>query len=271
MAAPTEIDIEKIIRQRAGKRARFIPKWVFNWLKRFIHQDFINVYLRQGREGVDFCQGAMEYLGVTLNVEGLENVPLDNENTRYIFVSNHPLGAVDGVALGAIIGRATDGRIKYLVNDLLMNLQGLAPLCVPINKMGSQGRNLPAQVQQAFDGDNHVLLFPAGLCSRLIDGEIRDIPWRKFFIKKSQQTGRSVVPVHFIGQNSPRFYRVALWCKRLGLRFNLAQVLLPDEMYRARGKTFTIRFGQPIPASTFDNTRTPAEWSLWVEDRVYEL
>ena len=264
-----EINIDQIVRSRMGKRARWLPRFVTRWLERFIHQDFINAYLRQGYEGVDFCVHAIDYLDVALEVEGLEQVPVDGRPLT--FVSNHPLGAIDGVTLGGIIGRASGGRVKYLVNDLLMNLKGLAPLCVPINKLGAQARNFPQQVEGAFRSDNHIIMFPAGLCSRLIDGEIRDIPWRKAFIQKSIQTQRDIVPVHFIGQNSPRFYRFARWCQRLGFKFNFAQLLLPDEMYRSRGQHYIVRFGQPIPYQTFDRSRTPNEWARWVQDKVYEL
>ena len=268
-ASDLEIDIDRIVRTRAGKKARWIPRWLTRWLEGFIHQDFINAYLRQGREGVDFCEGVLEYLGVELVVEGTENVNFNGQPMT--FVSNHPLGAVDGVALGGIIGRASGGRVKYLVNDLLMNLKGLAPLCIPINKLGAQARNFPQQVDGAFRSDNHIIMFPAGLCSRLIDGEVHDIPWRKAFIQKSVQTERDIVPVHFMAENSPRFYRVARWCQRLGIKFNLAMTLLPDEMYRARGKRYTVRFGKPISCRTFDRTRTPNEWARWVEDEVYKL
>ena len=129
-----EVDLDKIIRQKAGKKSKYIPQFVINWLKRIIHQEFINVYLRQGYVGVDFCKHCVEYLGVKVNVEGRENFPSDGR--YYTFVSNHPLGAVDGVTLGWVIGELYDGKIKYLVNDLLMNLKGLAPLCIPINKLG---------------------------------------------------------------------------------------------------------------------------------------
>jgi putative hemolysin len=264
-----EIDIDRIVRERAGKNARWIPRWLTRWLEGFIHQDFINTYLKQERVGVDFCEGVVEYLGVKLTVEGIENVPFDGKPLT--FVSNHPLGAIDGVTLGGIVGRASGGRVKYLVNDLLMNLKGLAPLCIPINKFGAQARNFPQQVDNAFRSNDHIIMFPAGLCSRLIDGEIHDLPWRKAFLQKSIMTQRDIVPVHFFGQNSSRFYRVALWCKRLNLKFNFAMTLLPDEMYRARGNHYKVRFGKPIPYETFDHTRTPNEWARWVEDEVYKL
>jgi len=259
------IDLERIIRERAGNR---VPGFVIRWLQRFVHEDFINGYLSKGLVGVPFCEGVVNHLGVTLQVEGLENLP---EEGRYTFVSNHPLGAIDGVTLGAIIGRKYDGHVKYLVRELLMNLKGLAPLCVGINKFGAQSRDLPRQLDEAFSSDNQIIMFPAGICSRKINGQIHDLPWGKAFIQKSVQSQRDVIPVHFIGENSPRFYRVATWCKRLGIKFNLAMLLLPDEMYRSQGRQYTVRFGHPIPYQTFDNSRSSYDWAQWVQGEVYKL
>ena len=55
-----EIDIDKIVRERAGKKAKWIPRWFTRWLEAFVHQDFINEFLRQGYEGVDFCEKTVE-------------------------------------------------------------------------------------------------------------------------------------------------------------------------------------------------------------------
>ncbi len=265
----TSIDIGSIIRARAKGKARYIPSFFIKFLEKFIHQDFINTYLKRGLVGVSFCKGVLEYLNVTVDVEGLENLPTDGR--RCTFVSNHPLGAVDGVTLGWVIGEHYDGKIKYLVNDLLMNLKGLAPLCLPVNKLGKQARSFPAVVDAAFSGEEHVIMFPAGLCSRRQkDGSISDIPWNNAFLTKSIQSKRDIVPVHFIGQNSDRFYKVALWCKRLHLP-NFAMALLPDEMYRSQGGHYTVRFGTPIPWQTFDKTKTMVEWARWIQDTVYKL
>lgn len=267
MAKITEIDIEGILRKRLGRKARWVPRWVFACLRRVIHEEFINIYLRRGRRGVDFCKGVVDYVGAEVEVVGRERLPRDGR--LYTFVSNHPLGAVDGVALGWIIGEAYGGRVKYLVNDLLMNLDGLAPLCVPINKIGKQARSLPRVVEAAFESDCHVIMFPAGLCSRRQkDGTIRDIEWGKTFITKSVEHQRDIVPIHFEGRNSARFYRVATWCHRLHLP-NFAMALLPDEMYHARGHRYTVYIGEPIPYQTFTRERTAKAWAQWVKARVY--
>lgn len=266
---PQKLDLEQIIRSRAGSKAKYIPQFLINWLTRIAHQDFINGYLKEGYVGVEFCENSLKYLGVELEVKGLENLPKDGK--VHTFVSNHPLGAIDGVTLGAIIGRQYDGKVKYLLNDLLMNLKGMAPLGIPVNKIGGQARNLPRLIDEAFHSDNNMLVFPAGLCSRRIDGKIQDLPWGKAFVTKSRQTGRNIIPIHFDGQNSQRFYNVAALQKFLGLKFNFAMLLLPDEMYKSKGRKYTITFGKPIPVESLDKSRTDLEWAQEIRKTVYEL
>ena len=266
------IDIEKILQSKMGPKAKFVPSFLVNWLKRIAHQDQVNAYLWDSRDkvGVEWLEDCVRYLDMTLEIEGKENLPAADDGRLYTFVSNHPLGGEDGVALGAIIGRHYDGRFRYLVNDLLMNLPGLAPVCIPINKTGSQSRNFPAMVEAGFQSDNHMLMFPAGLCSRKKNGVISDIPWTKTFISKSVQYQRDVVPIHFGGQNSNFFYRLANFSDRC-LPFNLAMLFLVDEMYKNVHKTFRVAIGKPIPWQTFDKSRTPKEWAQYVRSEVYKL
>lgn len=266
------IDIEKILKGKMGAKAKYVPSFLVNWLKRIVHQDQVNAFLWESREkvGTEWLEECVRYLDMTLIVKGKENLPDPNDGRYYTFVSNHPLGGEDGVALGAVIGRHYDSRFRYLVNDLLMNLPGLAPLCIPINKTGSQARNFPAMVEAGFQSDYHMLMFPAGLCSRKQNGVIRDIPWTKTFISKSVEYHRDVVPIHFSGQNSNFFYRLANFSDK-HLKFNLAMLFLVDEMYKNVHKTFQITIGEPIPWQSFDKSKTPMEWAQFIQDRVYSL
>ena len=262
------IDLDSVLASKfKGKKA--LPRFVVNFLKRFIHQDWLNEVLARGYDGVDFCEDTLQYMGVRIEVEGLENVPKDG--SRYTFASNHPLGAADGLALCALISR-NFGSVRMPVNDFLMFLKPLAPLCVPINKTGSQVRNLPQLLDEAFRSDEQIMIFPAGVCSRRIKGKIQDFPWTKTFITKSVETDRAVVPVHFEGRNCARFYRADwLFRKVLKTKFNIPMLFLPDAFYRTRNKTFKITLGRPIPAAAFDKTRKPLEWAAWVREKVYEL
>lgn len=267
------IDIDKILYDKMGSKAKYVPRPLVSWLKRILHQDEVNRYLWESRHltGTEWLEECVRYLDMTLEVVGEENLPDKNDGKLYTFVSNHPLGGADGVALGSIIGRHYDSRFRYLVNDILMNLPGLAPLCIPINKTGGQARNFPAMVKAGFESDNHILMYPAGLCSRRRDGEIRDLPWSKTFIVKSVQYQRDVVPIHFGGQNSDFFYKLANFSDKYVKKVNIAMIYLVDEMYKNVHKTFRVTIGKPISWQTFDKSRTPAEWAQYVQDRVYEM
>ena len=270
------VDVEAIVRDKAGAKYKYIPGFVLSWLKRILHQDEVNRFLTgraAGKFGVDFLDECVDYLEMDMEVKGLDELPSNDGGRYFTIVSNHPLGGEDGVALGKLICHKYDSQMLYLVNDVLMNLKGLAPLCIPINKTGAQSRNFPKMVETAFQSQKNVLMFPAGLCSRKQDdGSIRDLPWKKTFISKSIEYQRDVIPVHFSGRNSERFYNIARWCKRLNIKVNIAMLFLVDEMYKNVGKHFTVTFGQPIPWQTFtDKSKTPAEWAQWVQDRVYEL
>lgn len=261
------IDLDKVVRKHAGKA---VPQFLINRMKKFIHQDEINEFLVKGYEGVEFCTEAVKFLGINITVEGLENLEgLDGESLT--FASNHPLGGVDGFTLTSLIGERYGRNIRLMVNEFLMNIKAIAPLSVPINMAGNQKRSISESINWVYSSPCPVLVFPSGLCSRKIDGKVQDLPWHKTFIQKSVQNHRTVVPVHFIGENSKRFYRVANLCKALKLKFNLAMLYLPDEMIRAKGNSYKVVFGKPIKPETFDKSRTAKEWAAYVREEVYKL
>ena len=207
------IDIDQILKSKMGAKAKWVPRPIVTWLKHIAHQDQVNGFLWDARDktGTEWLEDCVKYLQMTLVIKGKENLPPKDDGKLYTIVSNHPLGGLDGVALGAIIGRHYDSRFRYLVNDLLMNLPGLAPLCIPINKTGKQSRNFPAMVKAGFESNNHMMMYPAGICSRKHNGVIRDIPWSKTFIVKSVEYQRDVVPIHFSGHNSATVSCLSIW------------------------------------------------------------
>ncbi len=261
------IDIGKIVRERGGKD---IPRFLVRWMERFIHQDFINDFLTQGYEGTEFCRKCLEYLDVKIDVKGLENLDA-TDRAKLTFASNHPLGGVDGIALLGVISERTGKPVRLLVNDFLMNIKPIASLSVPVNKMGGQSRDLPAQVKAIYESDDDILVFPAGKCSRKINGHIQDTAWSKSFVSQSIATGRWIVPIRFFGENSKRFYHVESIREWLGIKFNIGMMLLPDELYRARHKRFRIMFGKPLSPSEMDGELSPLQWADRIRNGVYRL
>lgn len=266
------IDIDKVLKEKAPDKAKYIPRFVVSYLKHIVHQDELNEMLTElgDLQGVDFAKRTLELLDNKIVVHGAENLPSDDR--FYTFVSNHPLGGADGLALGAVIGEHYQGKIKFLVNDLLMNLHGLAPFFIPINKTGKQSKDFPRRVEAGFASkENQLIMFPAGICSRKQNGVIKDLPWKKTFVTKSVEYQRDVVPIHFDGRNSDFFYNLANACKWLGIKFNIAMLYLADEMLKNRHKTFNVTIGKPIPWQTFDHSKTPSEWAQFVKEIVYKL
>lgn len=270
MSDVLQIDIDAILAAKAGKKARYVPRFVVSYLKKIVHQDEVNHFLRlnHDKRDLEFIGEFMKYFNNSFEVSGLENLPAAG---RFTFVSNHPLGAQDGLGLAHILGPVYKGKIKFLVNDLLMNIPHISSFWVPINKTGKQARNFPQQVKAAFESDNHIVMFPAGLCSRKRKGVIRDLEWKKTFITKSVQTERDIVPIHFEGENSKFFYRLANLNRMLGIKFNIAMLYLSDEMFKNRNKTFKVTIGKPIPWQTFDKSKSAVEWAQYVKEKVYSL
>ena len=196
-------------------------------------------------EGTAFAEAVYKYFDLTLDVRGMENIP---DSGRFIFASNHPLGGLDGIGLIKALGsRYGDDGIRFLVNDMLMNVEPLRPVFLPINKYGSQGRKAAKAIADAYASDMQMLIFPAGLVSRLHpDGEIRDLAWQKSFIQKAVEYERDIIPVRFEGLNRNRFYRTAWWRKRLGVTNNIEQAMLPAELCAARGNSYRVIFGRPV-------------------------
>ena len=266
----TQIDIKQVLRQKAPSAARKIPGFVVRYLIRTVHQDELNDILRRyhDKDGVAFMQELIGYFDLNLELVNEENIPAEG---RYIFASNHPLGGLDGICLSAVIGGRFDGKIRYLVNDLLLYLSNLRSIFVPINKHGTQGKKNAELIEKAYASDNQIITFPAGLCSRKQNGKIQDTEWKKSFIQKAVEYRRDVVPVFFEGRNSNFFYRLANLRKALGIKMNYEMIYLPDEMFKSKHKTFRIHFGKPIPWQTFTDSRKPAEWAEWMKEVVYNL
>ncbi len=266
-----KVDIDAVLASKSKRLAKYIPKFVLNWLKRTIHQDELNQILlySNGATGVAFADKVLQWLNVQSNVKFTPGVELD-PGKKYIFVSNHPLGGLDGLTLISYFGKMfTD--VKFVVNDLLMHVYPLQPLFVPVNKHGRMGKGYGQAIHDAYSSPAQILYFPAGLCSRLIDGEITDLEWKKNFLKQAKRYNRDIVPVYFEGRNSNFFYRLAKIRKFLGIKFNIEMIFLPDEMFRQKNSIFEVRIGAPIPVESIDSSRSLEQWCSLIREKCYQL
>ena len=274
------IDIEALFASKNPKLLRLIPGFVLSYLKRITHQEAVNGYIWRNRDknGLPFVEAILREFGVRVVILDKRTSPalpgtIIPATGRFIAASNHPLGGLDGMALMQELGKIRQD-IVFPVNDLLMNVPGLRPLFIPINKHGRNTENARL-INDTFASEKMILYFPAGLVSRKqrLGGKtvVRDLEWKNTFIKKAKRYERDIIPVYVAGRNSDWFYNLARWRKRLGIGANIEMLYLVDEMARQFNKTITLMVGDIIPYTTFDKSKTESQWAAWVQEKVYRL
>ncbi len=264
-----KIDVEKVLRSKNPTLAKTIPPFIVNYLKKIVHQEDLNRFLRESGhlKNAELINAGLRFFDITYKVKGTENIPA---NGRNFFVSNHPLGGLDGLVFISELSKHFP-VIKFPVNDILTNIENLSGIFLPINKHGLQDRAAARSIEESYSSNDQILYFPAGLCSRKKGGVIKDLQWHKSFISKAVQHKRDVIPAFFSGRNSNFFYNLARLRKLIGIKANIEMLYLADEMFKQKGKEIVLVFGKPIPWQTFDKSKTTPEWAEWVKSKSYEL
>ncbi len=264
-----KIDVEKVLFSKNPTLAKAVPGFVINYLKKIVHQDELNDFLvKYGHlKDSDLIEAGLNHFEIKYRVIGSENIPGPG---RYIFVSNHPLGGLDGLVFINELSKYF-GNIKFPVNDILTNIENLSGIFLPINKHGAQAKGAAIMIEKSYASDDQILYFPAGLCSRKKNGIIRDLQWHKSFITKAVQHKRDIVPAYFSGRNSNFFYNLSNIRKFAGIKANVEMLYLADEMFKQKDKEISLVFGNTISWETFDRSKSFPEWAEWVKSRCYEL
>jgi 1-acyl-sn-glycerol-3-phosphate acyltransferase len=264
-----KIDVERILSHKNPGLYKAIPGFVINYLKKIIHQDDLNGFLTKWGhlKNEALIEAGLNHFDIKFKVSGTENIP---EKGRFIFVSNHPLGGLDGLVFIYEVSKIFSD-IKFPVNDILTTLENLSGIFLPVNKHGFQGKEAAGRIEEAYASDSQILYFPAGLCSRKKMGVIKDLQWHKSFITKAIHHKRDIIPAYFSGRNSNFFYNLSNIRKFLGIKTNIEMLYLADEMFKQKNKEIKLVFGNKIPWQTFDKSRSPLEWADWVKEKSYSL
>lgn len=262
------INVRRLIQSKNPRLIKWIPGFIIRYLERILHQKEINDFLNtHDSRNQDFCKDVLEEIGVTYSIKGIEKIP---KTGKCVIVMNHPLGGMDAMALvDGLRDHRTD--IKFIVNDLLLNLEPLKDIFVGINKHGKTKSSSLLQVNTLFSSDQLVCVFPAGLVSRKKNGVVKDLEWKKAFVKQARNNDQLIVPVHIDGELSNFFYRLANFRKFLGIKANIEMLYLADEMFRQKGKHIQFTVGEPIEANTLDTKTSDVAWAEWFRNYVYTL
>lgn len=263
------IDVKGLIKSKNPKLLRWLPSFVINYLRRILHEDDINDFLEKNKDKYDqdFCVSVMDYFNITVVIKNKELIPKDGP---LIIAMNHPLGGMDAIAL--IAGLKEHRKdLRFIVNDLLMNIKNISNLFIGVNKHGKNDNSVRNQIKNAFESDNVICIFPAGLVSRKIDGVVQDLVWKKTFMLYARSLDRTIVPIHIDGELSNFFYRLSKIRSAVGIKANIEMLYLSNELFKQHNRTITFTVGEPVKAGDIDKTMNDQVAAEMLRKTVHSL
>lgn len=247
------------------------PKFLLNsalfLAKKYIHEKEMGIFFNKNGhlKGIDFANSFLEFFEITYNKMG--NIPHEN---RYIFTSNHPMGAIDGNILISSVGRENN-NIKIVASKTLTFFENYNGIILPISSRNSKSKEISEKIVGSLQSDSQILIYPAGNISRDFDSFPKDSEWHPSIINWSKRYKRDIVPVYNDGENSKLFYFFSKVRRELGIKLRLEDFLIPRETFLQKGKTFNIVFGEPISYKTFTTELSPKEWAKKIYEKTYLL
>lgn len=216
-------------------------------LRRLIREEEINAFLVQNDDatGFEFIDRVLEYFNFSYTMSNKDRMNIPSSG-RVLIVANHPLGALDGLALLKAIGEVRRD-VKIVANDLLMNFDPLKSLFLPVDNMGKSTRKRDiARIVGALQNEEAVIVFPAGEVSRAGVTGIKDGKWNSGFIRFARKANAPILPTFIGGKNSSLFYGASY------INRNLSTLLLAREMFNKKSVSIPMKVGEPIPFSQLD-------------------
>ena len=263
------IDVKRLIASKSPRLAKWLPGFIMRYLKRILHEEEINIFLNRTKEvkNIDFCDASAEFLRMNVKIIGIENIPKEGP---VILVMNHPFGGLDALALvSALRGHRED--LKFIVNDILMNLTNLADLFIGVNKHGKNEKSTRQQILEVFESPHAVCVFPAGLVSRKSHDVVRDLEWKKTFVTYAKKLNQPIIPIYIDGKLSNFFYRLSNFRKFLGIKANIEMIYLVHELFKLRGTTVTLTVGESIQPEPLNTKQSEKDLAQEIKAKVYEL
>lgn len=202
------------------------------------------------------------------NEQILDNLP----EGAFITVSNHPFGALDGIALIYLISSRRP-EFKVMVNMILWKISAMRPNFIAVDAWSSDD---PAKRQVSVNGIRQTMrqlrdgqpvgFFPAGAMSKTDrHWKLEDRQWQPTILQIIQKAKVPVIPIFFHGSNSQLFNIMGHLC------WPARSLMLPREVWRKVGKEMHISIGEPISVEDQNKYSTPEELGKYLREKTYQL
>ncbi len=225
---------------------QLIRRSIVRVVERIFHEKEINSFLQQhaNKDAFSFIEAVLEYfeLDIVINKNELQRIP---SYGRVVIISNHPLGALDALALLHVI-QDIRKDIKIVATDFLSSFENLSEVLIPVdNIQGSMSKTSVKMIYESLHQERAVIIFPSGEVSRAGVKGVKDTSWQHGFLKIAQREQAPILPIRIEAKNSKTFYVLSM------LNRTLASLLLPHEMFTFQKKTIAFRIGKSIPYESY--------------------
>lgn len=229
---------------------------LYGILKNKVGKDFFDSFVRERN---------LKYI---VFEEDLMKIP---KTGPFILVSNHPLGAIDGILMAKILTEIRPD-FKVMGNFLLEKIEPMKPFVISVNpfenrkELKDSATGMRASLKHLENG-GCIGIFPAGEVSNKNNqySEILDKKWGKPALKLIKMAKVPVVPMYFHAKNSALFYQVSK------IHPDLQTLLLPAEMMHNREKPIRIRIGKPVSVKILEDHDSIDEMGEFLQKKIYML
>lgn len=269
---PTVLDVDDIV--RLVPRLKGKEKLVGKLLKFFKVDEVNRVHANNcAHPGAPFVAGVLRDLDIKLRIDNEEILDrMVKEQGVFITVSNHPFGALDGVALIDIMA-SRNPKFKVMVNLILNYISAMRPNFIAVDPLASDDPEKRAITMKGIreamlhvKQGNPLGFFPAGAVSKITETlRIQDRKWQPSIIRLIKQLKVPVVPIYFHGHNSVLFNILGL------ISWKIRTLRLPAEVFNKKGKTIHISVGEPIPVEEIQKFDNIDELGTFLKKRTYSM
>jgi len=225
-----------------NKYPSFVNRIILRFLNWLLHIEDANEFIRKHKDKKDFefIEEIFEFLDFSYLLTSRDRQRIPSEG-KLVIVANHPLGALDGLAILKAVGEIRPD-VKVVVNDVLASISQLSDLFLPYNIFSARAqRQRVSQIVRAFSNEEAVVFFPSAEVSRLKASRVVDGYWYNGPIYFAQKYEVPILPIFVKSRNTIWFYLISSLHKKYSM------FLLPREVFKKRGKNLRLKIGDPIP------------------------
>ena len=222
-------------------------KVLFTMMKKLFHENQINTFMTENahKDTFSYVEAIVDYFDISIGLKTNELTRIPSYG-RTVIIANHPLGALDAMALLHLL-KDVRKDIKIVANSFLSQFDNLKDIIIPVDNItGKMSKETVTNIYDALGAEQAVIIFPSGEVSRARPNGVKDTPWKSGFLKIATKMQAPILPIYIKAKNSKNFYLLSM------INRSLATATLPHEMFKAKGKVIDFKIGKPIPFDAYN-------------------